>query len=107
MNMENRRLLHSLTLMHKISLGHALEYLNDQIVRHSDLHEYNTRGRDNIAVPRVNTNTRSNSFFISIPKLYNEILPTFNENPDLKISVETFKKKCKLYLSNLQFPHLS
>ena len=107
MNMENRRLLHSLTLMHKISLGHAPEYLNDQIVRHSDLHEYNTRGRDNIAVPRVNTNTRSNSFFISIPKLYNEILPTFNENPDLKISVETFKKKCKLYLTNLQFPHLS
>ena len=107
MNMENRRLLHSLTLMHKISLGHAPEYLIDQIVRHSDLHEYNTRGRDNIAVPRVNTNTRSNSFFISIPKLYNEILPTFNENPDLKISVETFKKKCKLYLTNLQFPHLS
>ena len=106
LNMENRRLLHSLTLMHKISLGHAPEYLNNQIVRHSDLHQYNTRGRDNIAVPRVNSTTRSNTFFISIPKLYNELLPVINQNPHI-ISVDTFKKKCKLHLTNLQFPHLA
>ena len=106
LNMENRRLLHSLTLMHKISLGHAPKYLNNQILRHSDLHQYNTRGRDNIAVRRVNSTTRSNTFFISIPKLYNEILPIINENPHI-ISVDTFKKKCKLHLTNLQFPHLA
>ena len=106
LNMANRRLLHSLTLMHKISLGHAPEYLKEKIVRHSDLHTYNTRGRENIAVPRVNSTIRSNTFFISIPKLYNEILPTFNQNPDLLISVDTFKKKCRLHLSNLQFPHM-
>ena len=93
--------------MHKIALGYAPEYLQEKIVRHSDLHDFNTRHRDNIVVPKVKSVKRTNTFFISISKLYNEILPIINENPQLKISVETFKKKCKLYLSSLQFPHLA
>ena len=47
LNMENRRKLHSLILMHKISIGLAPEYLSEKLVRHSDLHEYNTCGREN------------------------------------------------------------
>ena len=91
--MENRRKIHSLTLMHKISLGLAPEYLSEKIVRHSDLHTYNTRARDNIAVQRINSTLRSNTFFISTPKQYNNILPLLNLNQETRVSVNTFKNK--------------
>ena len=104
LNMENRRKLHALILMHKISVGIAPEYLSEKIVRHHDLHDYNTRGRDNIAVQRVNTSIRSNTFLIYTSKLYNDIIPTINENNIPKMSVTSFKLKCKKYLVNQQFP---
>ena len=63
LNMENRRKLHALILMHKISIGAAPEYLSEKITRHLDLHGYNIRGRDNIAIQRVKTSIRSNTFF--------------------------------------------
>ena len=93
--------------MHKISIGVAPEYLSEKIVRHSDLHEYNTRGRDNIAVQRVNTSVRSKTFFILISKLYNDIIPILKENMQNEMSVLSFKQKCKTYLTNQQFPHLN
>ena len=106
LNMENRRKVQSLTMMHKISLGLAPEYLSEKIVRHSDLHTYNTRGRENIAVPRINSALRNNSFFISTPKLYNNVLRVLNLNQEIRISVNTFREKCKKYLISQQFPHL-
>ena len=93
--------------MHNISIGIAPEYLSEKVTRHSDLHDYNTRGRENIAVQRVNTSIRSNTFFIYITKLYNDIFPMLNENNLLAVSVNSFKAKCKKYLTNQQFPHLA
>ena len=104
MNMENRRKLHSLILMHKINIGDAPEYRSERIIRHSNFHNYNTRGRENIVVQRVNTTMRSNTFFVSISKLYNEILPLINTNILIKMPVNIFKRKCKLLLIDLQFP---
>ena len=104
LNMENRRKLHALILMHKIKLGIAPDYLSEKITRHLDLHDYNTRGRNNIAVQRVNTSIRSNSFFIYISKLYNDILPLFDVTANQTISVNSFRTKCKSHLKNLQFP---
>ena len=104
LNMENRRKLHALILMHKISIGEAPEYLSDKIVRHHDLHDYNTRGRENIAVQRVNTSIRTNTFFIYISKLYNDIIPILNQNIHRKMPVLSFKLNCKKYLTNQQFP---
>ena len=106
LNMENRRKIHSLVLMHKISLGLAPEYLSEKIIRHSDLHAYNTRARENLAVPRVNSALRTNTFFISIPKLYNDVLTFLNANEESKISLNTFKEKCKKYFTLKQFQHL-
>ena len=103
LNMENRRKLHALVLMHKIRIGEAPEYLSEKIVRHLDLHDYNTRGRDNIAVQRVNTSIRSNTFFIYISKLYNEILPSVSDNLLRTMSVFSFKRNCKSYLTYQQF----
>ena len=107
LNMENRRKLHSLVLMHKISLGLAPEYLSEKIIRHSDFHSYHTRARDNIAVQRVNSTLRSNTFFISTSKLYNQIIPILNVNLDVRMSVNTFRDKCKKYLISQQFPSLA
>ena len=106
LNMENRRIMHGLTLMHKIRTGESPEYLANRINIHSDIHNYNTRGRHNIAVQRVNTAARSGSFFISISKLYNETLNYFCSNILDKISVDTYKKKCKAYLTEKQFSNV-
>ena len=78
LNMENRRNLHALILMHKVTTGDAPEYLSEKIVRHQDLHNYNTRGRENIAVQRVNTSIRNNTFFIATAKYYNNIINLIN-----------------------------
>lgn len=104
LNMENRRKLHALILMHKITLGIAPEYLSEKILRHQDLHNYNTRGRDAIAVQRVNTSIRSNTFFIFISKLYNDILPLLGGTVNNNMSLNSFKTKCKTYIKQLQFP---
>ena len=104
LNMESRRKLHALVLMHKVSIGEAPEYLSEKLIRHLDLHQYNTRGRENIAIQRVNTSTRSNTFFISTAKAYNDMISALNL--DRTLSVFTFKKKCKIWLTNQQYPNL-
>ena len=104
LNMESRRKLHALVLMHKVSIGEAPEYLSEKLIRHLDLHQYNTRGRENIAIQRVNTSTRSNTFFISTAKAYNDMLSELNL--DRTLSVFTFKKKCNIWLTNQQYPNL-
>ena len=106
LNMENRRNLHGLVLMHKISIGEAPEYLSEKLTRHFNLHNYNTRGRENITIQRVNTTTRANTFFISTAKMYNDIIPALNLNTQGSTSVYTFKRKCKTFLTNQQYPNL-
>ena len=105
--MENRRNLHALILMHKVTTGDAPEYLSEKIVRHQDLHNYNTRGRKNIAVQRVNTSIRNNTFFIATAKFYNNIINLINPNNLEKMPLSSFRRNCKNYLINQQFPHLA
>ena len=95
--MHERRLLHGLTLMHKINLKIAPVYLVDRITRHADLHSYNTRNKKNIVSEKCNTSMRQNSFFPVFSKLYNKLtaIPKFKD-----ISVATFKKHVNEYLKN-------
>ena len=97
LNMHERRLLHGLSLMHRINLKIAPVYLIDRSKRHEDLHSYNTRHKRNIVSVKCNTSMRQNSFFPFFSKLYNEITasPKFHN-----ISVLTFKKHVKEYLKN-------
>lgn len=99
LNMHERRLLHGLSLMHRVNLKLAPSYLIDRIVRHEDIHTYNTRHRRNIVSERCNTATRKNSFFPFFSKLYNEIMltPKFRNT-----SIITFKKHVKEYLKNVR-----
>ena len=97
LNMNERRLLHGLSLMHRINLKIAPPYLSDRIVCNSDVHNYNTRHRHNIVSERVNTSMRKNSFFPYFSKLYNEVNAIENIR---NVSITTFKKHVKAYLKN-------
>ena len=47
LNMYNRRMLHSYTMMYKVDMKLAPQYLIDLIPRNRDIHNYNTRSANN------------------------------------------------------------
>ena len=96
--MQDRRRLHSLTLMLKITRQTAPIYLCNFITYHSTLHNYNTRRKDEIVTPFARSRARTLSFFIDIAKLFNTLSRTINVS---NISVQSFKLKCiKYFLEN-------
>ena len=95
--MEDRRLLHGLTLMRKIKNKVAPSYLVERITLHENLHSYNTRNRNNIVISRSNTTLRQKSFFPFFSKLYNEVT---RDPKYLNISLKTFQMHVKNYLKN-------
>lgn len=98
LSMDERRSLHSLTLMHKIVKQIAPSYLCTRIKQHVDIHNYRTRNRLGLAITNMKTAKKSNSFFGSIQKLYNSV----SGNLDMSnFSINVFKTKCEKYLVNL------
>ena len=97
LNMEDRRLFHGLTLMRKIKNKIAPAYLVERITLHENIHNYNTRNRNHIAINKSNTSLRQKSFFPFFSKLYNEISrdPKYQNK-----SLTTFQKYVKQYLKN-------
>ena len=93
--MENRRLLHSLTLMFKITKNIAPIYLCERITYHSSLHNHNTRRKNEIVKPFARSRARTFSFFINIAKLFNELSRSVKISD---ISISTFKSKCRSFL---------
>ena len=97
LDMDQRRILHSVTLMHKIVKGLAPCYLSNRIKRLSEVHNHNTRNRLALTINKNMTAKKSNSFFGSIPKQYN----IFSNNTDIShLTVDTFKSTCKKQLLN-------
>ena len=93
--MEDRRLSHGLTLMRKIKLKIAPTYLIERIMVHADIHNYNTRNKNNIVIDKCKTTMRQKSFFPVFSKLYNEI----TMDPKYKnVSMITFRKYIKDHL---------
>ena len=97
LNMENRRILHGLTLMWKIKNKVSPSYLVQRITLHENVHRYNTRNRHNIVLDRSNTTLRQKSFFPFFSKLYNEVT---SDTKYLNISLKTFQTYVKKYLKN-------
>ena len=100
LDMKNRRIFHSLTLMFKILNGLAPEYLRDTVTMVSELHERNTRANTNKNIwicKNVKSKIRRSSFAFYAAKSFNEI----PENIKNSKSVQTFKNKLmKFLLSN-------
>ena len=98
LSMKNRRMLHSLTLMYKIQIKKAPNYLCDRITL-QDTHGHFTRNRMNINIPFAKSKIRSMSFFIFICKKFNELPSAITKN---NLSVNTFCIKCRKHLFDEQ-----
>ena len=99
LNIENRRKLHSATLMHKITLKKAPVYLCNKICYRNALHLHNTRSNTNLHITRYNNVYGRDRFFRKVAQSYNRILDS--ENFQRNMSVNNFKRKLKaLLLSN-------
>ena len=97
LNMDQRRIMHSATLMHKIVKGLAPSYLSDRIQHNSDVHNYNTRNRQALVLNKNKSAKKSNAFFGTIPKQYNSFL-TNNPN-NSNVSINTFQNNFKKHIS--------
>lgn len=96
LNMENRRLLHSATLMHKITRNKAPAYLCNKICYRNAIHLHNTRGNTKLHIPRYNNVYGRDRFFRKVAQSYNRILDL--NNIDTNLSINNFKKKLKAHL---------
>ena len=96
LNMENRRLLHSATLMHKITQNKAPVYLCNKICYRNAIHLHNTRGNTKLHIPRYNNVYGRDRFFRKVAHSYNRILDL--NNIDTNLSINNFKKKLKAHL---------
>ena len=99
LNMQNRRLFHSLTLMFRIKNHKAPSYLCNRISSHAETHNHFTRNRLNINPPFARSKSRSMSYFIHISKKFNLVSKKIMAND---ISLHTFKTKCRKYLLDAQ-----
>ena len=99
LNMEERRTVHGLTTMHKIVTNIAPTYLTSKIIYHNNLHNYNTRNRNNIVIRLSRTVTYNHSYFPTFSRLYNLI----NSNTDKSdVTVATFRNHAKKYVIQLR-----
>ena len=96
LNMTNRRLFHSISLMHKIEKKMAPKYLSDKIIHFNEIHTHNTRGNRFIITTKANTSAKQNTFIYYASKKYNEFLKNIKGTNNT--SVYTFKNKCKEYI---------
>ena len=96
LNMENRRKLHMLTLMHKIINKRAPIYMSSRIKYTSNVHSHNTRGKNKLIQTKSKNNYGYNSFFNYAANCYNCL--TDEMSIDNKMSDLLFKKKCKALL---------
>ena len=97
--MKDRRLLHSLTLVFKITKNIAPVYLSDRINYRNSLHNYNTRRKNEIITPLARSSIRSKSFFVDVVNHFNEFTRVVEVS---NLSIATFRKKCIKYLLELE-----
>lgn len=99
LNMQERRTLHGMVQMHRISKNLAPSYLTERITQHQNIHSYNTRHKINIVCDKIKTSSRAHSFFPTFSKLYND----FNKTIDYRnTSIETFRKHAKSYIIKIR-----
>ena len=97
--MKDRRLLHSLTLVFKITKNIAPVYLSDRINYRNSLHNYNTRRKNEIITPLARSSIRSKSFFVDVVNHFNEFTRVVEVS---NLSIATFRKKCIKYLLEVE-----
>ena len=95
--MEERRTVHGLTMMHKIVNNVAPTYLTNKIRYHNNIHSYNTRNKNKIAVGISRTASYDRSFFPTFSRLYNDLNSVKNCSTS---SITTIKKHAKQFVTS-------
>ena len=109
LRMEERRKLHTLTQVHKLKKGIGPVYLLNKLKSRKDIHDYNTRRKNDFEISQAKKDLNKNKFFNKSLIDYNNILAletgrklkSTGENEKLfnaKDSIITFKKKLRNYL---------
>ena len=96
LNVENRRKLQSIVMMHKVMKQKAPGYLCSKVHLRNTVHGHNTRSRLKIHIPRYKNTYGRDRFFRKVAQSYNDVLDLdgFNHN----MSIASLKKKLKVYL---------
>lgn len=97
LNMKNRRLLHELTLYHKIIKTSTPPYLSNEIKYRTDVHNLNLRLKKSIHLPKFRTSQYKRSFKYNIASKYNAIPDEYKQ-----LSLKRFKYLMKVKLLNDQ-----
>ena len=100
LNMQNRRILNSASLMHKIVNNKAPTYLCSKIRYRNSIHNHNTRGNCKIQISNYRNLYGKNRFFRVVAQKYNNFMDIEGINQDL--SIGTFKKRLKQHLLSSQ-----
>ena len=79
---------HTLKFISKLRLGQLPSYLYERIQYNFEIHDYNTRNRNNMRLPRMKTDLQKKSVFFEGLKLFNELPAELKECQ----SVEIFSK---------------
>lgn len=99
LNMDERRTLHGCIQMHRISKNLAPSYLSEKVTQHVNIHDYDTRHKNDIVCEKIISSSRAHSFFPAASKLYNDL----NKTADFRnTSITTFRKHAKKYVINLR-----
>nr|CAI5852316.1 unnamed protein product [Callosobruchus analis] len=94
LNMQKRRKLHLVCLVHKVMLHKTPSYLCDKLHPASEIHNVNTRNTHLLLIEKHKTSLYKRSFSYNAASMYNEIPTNFKDLPNH----QTFKNRVKEYL---------
>lgn len=97
LNMKNRRLLHTATLLHKVVTNKAPPYLFNKIKYRSEVHDANIRNPSALHIPQHTTKKFQHTFSYQAPHIYNNI-----DNHLKLLSINSFKINFKVNLLTKQ-----
>ena len=82
----------------KLRLGQLPSYLYERIQYNFEVHDYNTRNRNNMRLPRMTTDLRQKSVFFEGFKMFNELPAELKvcQNGDI-----IFKRLLKMHCTTL------
>ena len=99
-NIDNRRNLHSLSQMHKITNSKAPTYLCNKISYRNALHRHYTRGNTMLHIPAHRNTYGRDRYFRRVAQSYNRTMSLAGFTRDM--SIASFKKKLKRHLIDNQ-----
>ena len=85
----------------KLRLGQLPSYLYERIQYNFEVHDYNTRNRNNMRLPRMKIDLQKKSVFFERFKLFNELPAKLKECQSGDIFKRLLKMHCKtLFILN-------